>query len=82
LCATIAGEASTRGKHIQEAGRQARERINADFNIDDPHMPPRASQKLVAVSTLLRAMLKKSRPLFSVLVINDNHRGLTFLFEL
>jgi hypothetical protein len=26
--------------------------------------------------------VKASRPLFSVLVINDNHYGLTFLFEL
>jgi hypothetical protein len=27
----------------RQAGRQARERINADFNVDNPHMPPRAS---------------------------------------
>jgi hypothetical protein len=39
----IAGEASARG-----------ERINADFNVDNT--PPRASQKLVAATTLLRAM--------------------------
>jgi hypothetical protein len=28
------------------------------------------------------ALVKASRPLIRVLVINDNHRGLTFLFEL
>jgi hypothetical protein len=28
------------------------------------------------------AVVKASRPLFHVLVINDNHCGLTFLFEL
>jgi hypothetical protein len=54
LRASIAGEASTRGERARELGRQARERINADFNVDDT--PPRASQKLVAAATLLRAM--------------------------
>jgi hypothetical protein len=29
-----------------------------------------------------RLLLKASRPLIRVLVINDNHRGLTFLFEI
>jgi hypothetical protein len=29
-----------------------------------------------------RATLKASRPLIRVLVINDNHYGLTFLFEI
>jgi hypothetical protein len=48
LRASMAGEASARG----ELGRQARDRINAD----NPDVPPRASQKLVAAATLLRAM--------------------------
>jgi hypothetical protein len=43
-------------------GRQARDRINTDFNVDDPSMPPRASQKLIAVATLLRAMPAPSTP--------------------
>jgi hypothetical protein len=37
-------------------GRQARDRINADFNVDAPDTPPRANQNLIAVATLLRAM--------------------------
>jgi hypothetical protein len=45
LCATFAGEASAHGERARELGRQARERINADFNVDDPNTPPRASQK-------------------------------------
>jgi hypothetical protein len=43
-------------------GRQARERINADFNVDDPDTPPRAIQKLIAAATLLRAMPSPSTP--------------------
>jgi hypothetical protein len=43
LRATITGEASARGERVREAGRQARERINVDFNVDDPHTLPRAS---------------------------------------
>jgi hypothetical protein len=35
LRASIAGEASARGERARELGRQARERINADFNVDD-----------------------------------------------
>jgi hypothetical protein len=35
LQASIAGEASARGVRARELGRQARERINADSNIDD-----------------------------------------------
>jgi hypothetical protein len=62
LCATIAGEASACGECVQEAGRRARERINADFNVDDLHTPPCASQKLIAAATLLRAMPKPSTP--------------------
>jgi hypothetical protein len=43
-------------------GRQTRDRINADFNVDDPDTPPRASQKLIAATTLLRAMPAPSMP--------------------
>jgi hypothetical protein len=43
-------------------GRQARDRINADFNVDDPDTPPRACQKLIAAATLLRAMPAPSTP--------------------
>jgi hypothetical protein len=43
-------------------GRKARDRINADFNVDDPSTPPRASQKLIATATLLRAMPAPSTP--------------------
>jgi hypothetical protein len=43
-------------------GRQARDRINADFNVDDPDTPPRASQKLIAAATLLRAVPAPSTP--------------------
>jgi hypothetical protein len=56
LRATIAGEASARGEHARELGRQAREPINVDFDVDNPNTPPRASQKLVVAVTLLRAM--------------------------
>jgi hypothetical protein len=60
--ASIAGEASARGERARELGRQARERINADFDINNPNTPPRASQKLIAVTTLLRAMPASSTP--------------------
>jgi hypothetical protein len=56
LRTSIAGEASARGERARELGRQARGRINTDFNVNDPSTPPRASQKLVAAATLLRAM--------------------------
>ena len=62
LRATIAGEASARGERAREAGKQACERINANFNVDDPHTPLRASQKLIAAATLLRAMPEPSTP--------------------
>jgi hypothetical protein len=62
LRASIAGKASTRGERALELGRQARDRINADFNVDDPDTPPRASQKLIATVTLLRAMPAPSTP--------------------
>jgi hypothetical protein len=62
LRASIAGEASARGERASELGRQARDHINADFNVDTPDMPPRASQKLIAAATLLRAMPAPSTP--------------------
>jgi hypothetical protein len=62
LRASIAGEASARGECARELGKQAHERINADFNIDNPSMPPRASHKLITAATLLRAMPAPSTP--------------------
>jgi hypothetical protein len=62
LRASIAGEASARGERTRELGKQARERINTDFDVDNPNTPPRASQKLVAATTLLRAMPAPSTP--------------------
>jgi hypothetical protein len=40
LRASMAGEASTRGERARELGRQARDRLNADFNVDNPDTPP------------------------------------------
>jgi hypothetical protein len=62
LRASIAGEASARGERAHELGRQARDRINADFNVDNLDTPPRVSQKLIAAVTLLRAMPAPSTP--------------------
>jgi hypothetical protein len=62
LRASIAGEASTRGECARELGKQARERINTDFDVDNLSTPPRASQKLIAVAMLLRAMPAPSMP--------------------
>jgi hypothetical protein len=62
LRASIAGEASARGERVHELGKQARECINANFNVDDPSTPLRASQKLIAAVTLLRAMPAPSTP--------------------
>jgi hypothetical protein len=53
LCASIAGEASACGERARELGRQACERINADFDVNNPNTPPRASQKLIATAMLL-----------------------------
>jgi hypothetical protein len=39
----MAGEASARGERMRELGIQARDRINADFNVDNPDTPLRAS---------------------------------------
>jgi hypothetical protein len=60
LRASVAGESSARGERAHELGRQAREHINADINVDE--RPLRASQKLVAAATLLRAMPAPSTP--------------------
>jgi hypothetical protein len=62
LRASMAGEASARGQRARELGRQAHGRINADFNVDNLDTPPRASQKLIAAATLLRAMPAPSTP--------------------
>jgi hypothetical protein len=62
LRASTAGKASARGERARELGKQAREHINADFNVDDPNTPPRASQKLTTAATLLRAMPTPSTP--------------------
>jgi hypothetical protein len=62
LRASMAREASARGERGRELGIQARDRINADFNVDNPDTPPRASQKLIAATTLLRAMPAPSTP--------------------
>jgi hypothetical protein len=43
LRASIAGEASVRGKRARELGKQAHERINVDFDVDNLNTPPRAS---------------------------------------
>jgi hypothetical protein len=62
LRASIIGETSARSERARELGKQARERINVDFDIDNPNTPPRVSQKLVAAATLLRAMPAPSTP--------------------
>jgi hypothetical protein len=77
LRASIAGEASARGEGARELGRQARDHINGDFNVDDPNTPPRASQKLIGAATLLRAM-----PAPSTLEARNQHREAQALIEL
>jgi hypothetical protein len=62
LRASMAGEASTRSERARELGKQARDRINTDFNVDNPDTPPQASQKLIAAATLLRATPAPSTP--------------------
>jgi hypothetical protein len=62
LRASMAREASARGERTRELGKQARDRINADFNVDNLDAPPRASQKLIAAATLLWAMPAPSAP--------------------
>jgi hypothetical protein len=36
---------------VRELGIQVRDRINADFNVDNPDTPPQAIQKLIAAAT-------------------------------
>jgi hypothetical protein len=60
--ASIAGEASARGERARGLGKQARDRINTDFDVDNPNTPPRASQKVIAAATLLWAMPAPSMP--------------------
>jgi hypothetical protein len=62
LRATITGDVSTRNERACELGRQARDRINIDFDVNKPNPPPRASQKLIAAAMLLRAMPAPSMP--------------------
>jgi hypothetical protein len=62
LRASMAGEASVRGERVRELGIQARDCINADFNVDNPDTSPRASQKLITAATLLWAMPAPSTP--------------------
>jgi hypothetical protein len=62
LRASMVGKASARGERVRELGIQVRDRINADFNVDNPDTPPRASQKLIVAATLLRAMPAPRRP--------------------
>jgi hypothetical protein len=62
LRASIAGEASACDERARELGKQARERINVDFNVDNPNTPLRVSQKLASAATLLRAMPAPSMP--------------------
>jgi hypothetical protein len=76
LRASIAGEASARGGRACELGRQARDRINTDFNVDNPDTPPRASQKLIATATRLRAT-----PAPSTLEARNLHREAQALIE-
>jgi hypothetical protein len=76
LRASMAGEASAHGERARELGIQARDRINADFNVDNPDTPPRASQKLIASATLLRAMPAPSTP-----EARDLHREAQALIE-
>jgi hypothetical protein len=40
LRASIAGEASTCGERARELGKQARECINTDFDVNKPNTPP------------------------------------------
>jgi hypothetical protein len=62
LRASIAGEAYARGERARELSKQARERVSVDFDDDNPNTPPRASQKLVAAATLLRARPARLTP--------------------
>jgi hypothetical protein len=76
LRASMAGEASARGERARELGKQVRDRFNADLNVDNTDAPPRASQKLIAAATLLRAMSAPSTP-----EARDLHREVQTLIE-
>jgi hypothetical protein len=76
LRASMAGEASPRGERARELGKQACDRINADFNVDNPDTPPRASQKLIAAAPLQRAMPAPSTP-----EVRNLHREVQTLIE-
>jgi hypothetical protein len=58
----MAGKDSARGERVRDLGIQARDRINVDFNVDNPDTPPRVSHKLIVAATLLRAMPAPSTP--------------------
>jgi hypothetical protein len=62
LRSSIAREAFARGELARELGKHARERINVDFDVDNPNTPPRVRQKLVSAATLLQAMPAPSTP--------------------
>jgi hypothetical protein len=55
-------QAFARGEHARELGKQARDSINADFDVDNPSTPPRVSQKLIAAAALLGALPTPSTP--------------------
>jgi hypothetical protein len=76
LRASMAGEASARGERARELGRRVRDRINTVPNVDNADAPPRASQKLIAAATLLRAMPAPSTP-----EARDLHREVQTLIE-
>jgi hypothetical protein len=76
LRASMAGEASARAERARELGRQVHDRINTVPNIDNADAPPRASQKLIAAATLLRAMPAPSTP-----EARDLHREVQTLIE-
>jgi hypothetical protein len=76
LRASTAGEASARGERARELGKQARDRINADFNVDNLDTPPWAIQKLITAATVLRAMPAPSTP-----VARNLHREVQALIE-
>jgi hypothetical protein len=76
LRASVTGEASAHSECARELGKQARECINTDFDVDNPSTPPRASQKLIAAVTLLRAMPAHSMP-----EVRNLHREAQALIE-
>jgi hypothetical protein len=41
------------GERACELGRQAHDRINTDFDVNNLNTPPRASQKLIVAAMLL-----------------------------